>query len=214
MMTFLKFREIASFFARVRRVLSHNSSCPRREKRLKSRKISLVRRVQHAEAAACCPITSQQFGEPQAVPRHRPHQTKQPREAVVPVAEKSQESQHHVEQQRHPDLPLDRVFAVAEEVAQLQRLLDLLEKRLDRPAAFVQVRDAAGRPFHIVRDECHLDPLAVNFHPRHKKIYAGIVPGAMRAGISRRVWNGSWGWPPPNQQEVTHEADRESTARH
>ena len=54
-----------------------------------------------------------------------------------------------------PDLPLDRVLAVSDEVVNLAGLLELLEERLDPPPVAVDLRDCAGRPLEVVREEHH-----------------------------------------------------------
>ena len=75
--------------------------------------------------------------EAKAVPDRGAQDAKEAFETVAPTVGESQVTQQDIEQQRRPHLPEDRVFVVAEEVAQLERLFDLLKKRLDRPAAFV-----------------------------------------------------------------------------
>jgi hypothetical protein len=57
---------------------------------------------------------------------------------VVPAAHDAQKTHQAVEQQRRPYLPTDRVGAVAQEVAQLQALLDLFEEDFDLPPAAIQ----------------------------------------------------------------------------
>ena len=51
-----------------------------------------------------------------------------------------------------------------EKIADLEGLLDLLEKHLDAPAAAVEVADTVRGPVHVVGEENHDDPLAVDFH--------------------------------------------------
>ena len=77
------------------------------------------------------------MAQTKAVPDRRTQHAEEAFETVAPAVGESQVTQQHVEEQRGPHLPEDRVFVVAKEIAQLQRLFDLLEKRLDRPAAFV-----------------------------------------------------------------------------
>jgi hypothetical protein len=64
---------------------------------------------------------------------------------VVPLASKRQKSEEDIGQQGHPDLPLNRILAMPEEVAQLKDLFDLLEEGFNAPAALV-----AGK------GDCHL----------------------------------------------------------
>jgi hypothetical protein len=69
---------------------------------------------------------------------------------VVPAAHHAQKTHQDVEQQRRPDLPTDRVGAVAQEIAQLQALLDLFKEHFDLPPAAIQIGHAAGAPTEIV----------------------------------------------------------------
>ena len=70
-----------------------------------------------------------------------------------------------------------------EKIADLEGLLDLLEKHLDAPAAAVEVADTGRGPVHVVGEENHDDPLAVDFHfgfdPAHP---AGILPAGNPQG--------------------------------
>ena len=58
---------------------------------------------------------------------------------MVPVAQHAEKTHQDVEQQRRPDLPTDRVSAVAQEVAQLQALLDLFKEHFDLPTTAIQI---------------------------------------------------------------------------
>jgi hypothetical protein len=86
----------------------------------------LLRRPLRAQRGTCCPIRSKVVEHVSTLPWHRAQARKQPRETVTPGTTGVQESQQDVHQQRGPCLPLDRLAAVAEEVAQAQRLLDLI----------------------------------------------------------------------------------------
>ena len=59
-------------------------------------------------------------------------------------------------------MPPDGILVVAKKIAQLQRLLDLLEKGLDCPSTFVKVGDARRCPIEIIGNERHLALLAVH----------------------------------------------------
>src|SRR6266699_3919983 len=63
-----------------------------------------------------------------------------------PLRQETQVAQQHVDQERHPDLPAHRVGVVSQEIAQLQRLLDLLEEHFDLPPA--PIRSATLRGLH------------------------------------------------------------------
>ena len=71
-------------------------------------------------------------------------------------------SQQDIDEQGRPELPTDGVFAVAEEVADFERLFDLFEEDLDAPARLVKRAHAAGGPGEVVGDEDHDDFFAVD----------------------------------------------------
>jgi hypothetical protein len=102
----------------------------------------------HAEGATCCPIRAEVIEQVATLPESGPQTGEQPCEAVPPVAAGVQEAEQYIHQQRGPHLPLDRLAAVAEEVAQVQCLLDLLEEGLDVPACLVLIliHDCAEKP--------------------------------------------------------------------
>ena len=72
-----------------------------------------------------------------ARPNRATDQAEEPREAVSPVAEVGQEAKQDIDEQAHPNLPLNGVFVVAEEVTELKGLLDLFEESFDIPTGFV-----------------------------------------------------------------------------
>jgi len=109
----------------------------------------------HSEGAACCPIRSKVVEQMAPLPQYGSQAGKQPRKAVSPVTAGVQEAQQHIHQQRRPYLPLDCLAAVTEEVAQVQRLLDLHEAEYfavheDRPALRAGVVEA-----HRIRQCIH-----------------------------------------------------------
>ncbi len=73
-----------------------------------------------------------------------------------------EEAQQQVRQQSGPDLPFDSLLVVADEVGELERLLELLEERLDGPACAVELGDGARAPREVVGDEGHLHVLPVH----------------------------------------------------
>ena len=83
---------------------------------------------------------------------------------MVPAAHHTQKTHQDVEQQRRPDLPTDRVSAVAQEVAQLQALLDLFKEHFDLPTTAIQIGYTAGTPREIVGQKLHLAFLALDLH--------------------------------------------------
>src|SRR5512135_2148684 len=105
----------------------------------KARQIRLLRCSQEAPAATGCPIGFQQAAQLEFLPERRTHQSEEPGEAVAPLAEEGAEAQQQVNQQGRPYLPPHRIGVVAEEVGQLERLLEFLEKDLDAPTAAIQI---------------------------------------------------------------------------
>ena len=114
--------------------------------------------------STCCPTEAKQIPEVNFSPERRSQQREEPGERVAPGADHAQKAHQDVEQQRRPDLPTDRVGAVAQEIAQLQALLDLLKEHFDLPAATIQISHTAGTPMNIVGQELHLALLAVDLH--------------------------------------------------
>ena len=118
-------------------MLSHRVRCETGEE-------GLVWLGAHAPTSGCCPIESEQVRQMEAVP-DAADEGEQPGEAVRPVVQEGLEAQQHVEQQGDPDLPAHGVGAVAEEVAQLQGLFDLLEENLDWMMSLRSVASGSGR---------------------------------------------------------------------
>ena len=94
--------------------------------------------------ATCCPRESQQIPQVNFSPERRSQQGEEPGERVIPAAHHAQKAHQDVEQERRADLPADRVGAVAQEIAQLQALLDLFKEHFDLPAATIQISHTAG----------------------------------------------------------------------
>jgi hypothetical protein len=124
----------------------------------------LLRSSYKAEGTRRCPIALQQAGEVPAPPEGAPQKGKETGEAMLPAVNEGQEAQEHIDQQGCPDLPAYRIGAMAEEIRQLQGLLDLFEEGLDRPAVAVKVGNAGRTPFQVVGQKDHLLGLAVDFH--------------------------------------------------
>ena len=88
------------------------------------------------------------------------------------------EPQQQVGDQRGDDLDAHRILAGAEEVADLQVLLDPLEEELDLPALLVECRDLCGRRVQVVADQGDL-PAAVDAHGDEPD---RLVEGVLAAG--------------------------------
>jgi len=132
-----------------------------------SGQMGLLGRAQKAPAAPGCPIDFQQAAPFQFLPQRRAPQGKAAGKALTPLAQPSAETQQHLGQQRRPYLPLHRVGRVAEEVCQLEGLLELLEEHLDRPAGPAKVGDGLRAPLQVVGQEDQLAELAVHLDPGH-----------------------------------------------
>lgn len=90
-----------------------------------------------------------------------------------PVTEVRQIAQEHIDQQRHPDLPLDSILAVAEESARLERLLVTASSGQPERLAMVCLRtlppsrrDSRKR---IAGGEFLLGTLSMNMDKVHRK---------------------------------------------
>ncbi len=129
------------------------------------REISLLWLAAHAVSRCFCPIESSQFEQTEAIPEHSSHKCEQPGEAVVPPALKSDVSEQDIQQHGSPELPADGVFGMAEEVADLEGLLDLLEEDFDSPAAAVEIAEACRGPLEVVGEENHNDPFVIDLNP-------------------------------------------------
>src|ERR1700722_12633577 len=86
---------------------------------------------------------------------------------MIPATDYAEKLHQYVEQQCRPDLPADRVCAVAQEIAQLQALLDLFKEHFDLPAATIQISHTGGAPLQIVSQKLQLALFAVVFAPQN-----------------------------------------------
>ena len=98
--------------------------------------------------------------------------------------------QQEVREKPRPYLPLDRVLVSADEVHQLERLLELLEEDLDLPPRPVPFADRARRPLRVVRQERHCPLLAVDLDdgldaPERLRILHGRVRGRQAHDLVR-----------------------------
>ena len=95
---------------------------------------------------------------------------------MFPAAQPGLESEQRIEQQSAPNLPAHGIGAMAEEIAQVERLFDLAEEGFNGPAAAIQFADRTGRPLQIIGQKNHHSPLAIDFHPgRHPAHHSGII---------------------------------------
>ena len=97
-------------------------------------------------------------------PYRRAHKPCHAREAVPPFRPVPEVVEQEMDKQSDPYLPFDRVLVRPDEVRQLERLLELLEEDLHRPAGPVELRDGLGGPVHVVGYEGHLPDLPSDLH--------------------------------------------------
>ena len=163
--------------ARVRsRVLSH-------EWRSKAGEPCLSGAADTSATPVGCPTAFEQIRQVALKPKRRADIGEQAREGVRPPAAPSEEAQEQMDEQRGPDLPLDGVGVVAEEVDQLHGLLELFEKCFDGPAAPVEIGHSAGTPGEVVGEENHFAFLAVDLDQGGDPAQdAGIIPMSIVAG--------------------------------
>ncbi len=95
--------------------------------------------------STCCPTESKQIPQINFSPERRSQQREEPGKRVAPAAHHAKKAHQDVKQQRRPDLPADRVGAVAQKIAQLQALLDLFKEHFDLPAAAIQIGHTGWR---------------------------------------------------------------------
>jgi len=137
--------------------------------------IGLLGRAQEVPAATGCPIAVEELAQVEALPQGGPDQGEEAGEAVAPLAQEGAEAQQQIDQQRGPHLPADGVGVVAEEVGQLEGLLEFLEEDLDAPAAAIQVGDGLGAPSQVVGQKDHLAQFALHLNQRdHAAQFDGI----------------------------------------
>lgn len=79
----------------------------------------------------CRPIHFEELDDFAAHPDACAHDTCEAAEAQLPLREELEESQQEMDQEPRPDLPLDRVLVVPDEVVELARLRELLVDECD-----------------------------------------------------------------------------------
>src|SRR5271157_5286953 len=72
--------------------------------------------------STCCPTESKQIPEVNFYPERGSQQREQPGKGVIPATDHVEKTHQDIEQQCRPDLPADRICAVAQEIAQLEAL--------------------------------------------------------------------------------------------
>ena len=131
----------------------------------KPRQISGLGRGAHAVSMSCCPIEVSEFKESEAIPGHASNDGKETGKAMRPLALERDKSKEDIKQHGRPKLPANGVLGVAEEVANFEGLLDLLEEGFDAPPASIQLADAGSGPLKVVGHKDHGDPFAVDLDP-------------------------------------------------
>ena len=139
--------------------------------------VSGLGRGAHAVSVSCCPIEVGEFKETKPVADHASDKGEQSGEAVLPLALEGDISKQYIKQHGRPELPADGILGVAEDVADFEGLLDLLEEGFDAPATVIQVADAGSSPIEVVGQEIHGGPFAVDLDPGFDPAQAfGILP--------------------------------------
>src|SRR5712672_2010047 len=100
--------------------------------------------------STCCPTESEQIPQVNFSPERGAQQREEPGKGVIPATDHGQKAHQHVEQQGRPDLPADRVCAVAQKITQLQALLNLFKEHFDLPSAAIQISHTGGAPLEMV----------------------------------------------------------------
>ena len=80
----------------------------------------------------CRPIHFEELDDFAAHPDACAHDTCEAAEAQFPLREELEEAQQEMDQKPRPDLPLDRVLVVPDEVVELERLLEFLTTSITR----------------------------------------------------------------------------------
>ena len=112
--------------------------------------IGLFGRAHEVAATTGCPIAVEQAAQIQALPQRGAQQREEAGEAVAPLTQERTEAQQQIHQQCGPNLPPDGVGVVAEEVRQLERLLQFLEEDFDAPTTAVEIGDGLRAPDQVV----------------------------------------------------------------
>src|ERR1700678_7706 len=141
----------------ISRRLSHRISCEAREP-------SLLRTAETSEVPVGCPTGVDEAINIALQPESGTDVGDTPGEAVGPTTLPDKEAQEKVNEEGGPDLPLNGVGRVAQEVDQLDGLLNLFEKNLYGPAAAVKFTDGGGSPLGVVGQEDHDALLAVDLN--------------------------------------------------
>src|SRR5271156_3338355 len=132
------------------------TACCPTEELSKSWEIGILGSGEVSEMSTCCPTESKQIPQVNFAPECGSQQREEPGKRVAPAAKDAKKPHQDVEQQRRPDLPADRVGAVAQEIAQLQALLDLFKEHFNLPTAAIQIGHTGGAPGEIVSQKLHL----------------------------------------------------------
>ena len=114
---------------------------------------------------------------------------KQAGKTVLPGMLEGQIAHQQVSQQAGPDLPLHRIGIMAEEIGQLNGLLDLLKKHLDIPSAPVEFRDGPSAPLHVIGQELQFTILLIHLNQSNHPSqcfgirFAGSIRRTRRTGL-------------------------------
>gem|GEM_PF-2209170 len=129
--------------------------------------IGLLRGGTQATRRFGCPIEIEQFAQMPTAPQNGPDDGEQAGKTMLPRMRKGQIADQQVSQQAGPDLPLHGVGIMAEEIGQLNGLLDLLKEYLDIPATTIQFSDSPSAPLHVIRQKLKLAVLSIHLNQRN-----------------------------------------------
>ena len=102
---------------------------------------------------ACRPIHFEKPDDAAPHPDACSYDSRESAEAQFPLRKELEIAQQQVHQKTGPDLPLDRVLVVPDEVTELTCLFELFEEQLDCPSRSVEFGHGPCGPVAVVREE-------------------------------------------------------------
>ena len=126
----------------------------------------------------CRPIHFEEPDDAAPHPDACSYDSRESAEAQFPLRKELEIAQQQVHQKPGPDLPLDRVLAVPDEVTELTCLFELFEEQLDCPSRSVEFGHGPCGPVAVVREEDHSPHLPPDLDHRRD---------APKRAIARRV---------------------------
>src|ERR1700735_3597766 len=104
------------------------------------------------------------------------HEVRETQDSMRDLVCSGGQTQQYVSYHRSVDLQFDRVLIVAEELPELEMLLDPSKQQFDLPTAFIKSADFDGLPPHIIGDEAeNLAILAPNSNSAQRHRQLGVA---------------------------------------